>query len=435
MSRKLTKRRPLLVRNANFRALWVSSTAGILGTSVAAVALPLIAAVELQASDFAVAALSGVGFLPWLLFGLPIGVVVDRCRRKPVIVIALIVRILVLASLPVACWFGVLTVTQLFAVSFLSGLAAVFSMLAEAALIPRAVAREELVEGNGLMTGSAASADALGRGFGGWLTGAWGASNSLLVQVAASAVSLVSISSLKVRETLPAAPARQRIRRDMSEGLRYAFSTAPLRAILLAGALWNLGAAVVVSLLVILVVRTLGESGAMLGFLTASTAVGGTVGGLTVKRLAARWGSGVLWRFSLLPAVAGYSTVLLISPGWGMLPGFAGLLLAGFAISVNVVLATTFRQRVCPPRMLGRLGSASRMVTLGMLAVAGVVAGVLVSALGVRGGITAGLAIALLAPLVALFGPLRAVRNLEDLEPAPEPAQEPEELSEPVRAD
>jgi MFS family permease len=420
MSRTMTKPRPLVVRNANFRALWVSSTAGIFGTSVAAVALPLIAAVELNASDFAVAALSGVGFLPWLLFGLPIGALVDRYRRKPVVMTALVLRIAVLLSLPVAFWLDRLTVTQLFVVSFLSGLAAVFSMLAESALLPRAVPREELIEGNGLMTGSAASADAVGRSLGGWLTGAWGASNSLLLQVGASAASLASVATLKVSETVAEPGAPSRIFRDMGDGLRYSFSTAPLRTILLAGALWNLGGAIVVSLMVILVVRTLGESGAMLGFLTASTALGGTLGGLTVTRATQRWGSGTVWRFSMIPAVLGYASLLLMTPGWGLVPGFIGLFLAGYAISMNVVVGTSFRQRVCPPGMLGRLGSASRMVTWGMLAIAGVIGGALVDPLGVRGAIIAGLGIAVLAPAVAAFGPLRSIKHLEDLEPAQE---------------
>lgn len=419
MSRTMTKRKPLVLRNANFRALWISSTAGIFGTSVAAVALPLIAAVELDAPDFAVAALSGMGFLPWLLFGLPIGALVDRYRRKPVVMGALVLRIAVLLSLPVAFWMDRLTVVQLFVVSFLSGLAAVFSMLAESALLPRAVPREELLEGNGLMTGSAASADAVGRGLGGWLTGAWGASNSLLLQVAASAVSLTAVATLKVSETVAAPQTGSRIFRDMGEGLRYSFSTAPLRTLLLVGALWNLGGAIVVSLMVILVVRTLGESGAMLGFLTASTALGGTLGGLTVRRATARWGSGTVWRFSMIPAVLGYAGLLLMTPGWGLVPGFAGLFLAGFAIAMNVVVTTSFRQRVCPPNMLGRLGSASRMVTWGMLAVAGVIGGALVDPLGIRGAIVTGLAIAVLAPAVAAFGPLRGIRNLEDLEPVP----------------
>ena len=411
-------RRHLVLRNANFRALWVSSTMGILGGSVTAVVLPVIAAVELGASDFAVAALSGMVFLPWLLFGLPVGVVVDRRRRRPVILVSLVARVVLLATLPAAYWLGVLTTTQLFVVSFLAGLAAVYFTLAEAALIPRAVSKDELVEGNGLMTGSGASADAVGRGLGGWMTQAVGASNSLLVQVVASIASFVAILGLKVQETLPVSNEKPHIWREMNSGLRYTLSTTPLRVLLLVAALWNLGGNIVVSLIVLLVVRTLGENGTWLGFLMAATAVGGTVGGLTVKRLADRFGSGVVWRYSMFPAALGYCTLLLMAPGWGMLPGFFGMFLTGLAISMNIVVSTSFRQRVCPPEMMGRLGSATRMVSWGMLAVASLVAGVLATTIGVRGGIILGIAIAVLAPVVASMGPLKGVQHLEDLEPA-----------------
>ena len=417
-----TSDKHLLVRNANFRALWISSTAGLLGTSVAAVALPLIAAVELDAGNFAVAALAGIGYLPWLFFGLPIGALVDRYRRRPLIIGSLAARILLLASLPAAYWLDALSLVHLFAVSFLAGLAAVFFTLAEAALVPRAVDREDLVEGNGLMTGTGASADAAGRTLGGWLTQLWGASNALLIQVAASVVALLAVASLKVREAAQP-PAGRRLGREMGDGLRYALSTAPLRVLLYVGALWNLGGNIVASVLVLLVVRTIGESALMLGVVTAALAVGGTLGGLTVKRATARLGSGRVWRYSLFPAAAGYASLLFMTPGWGMLPGIAGLFVTGFFISQNIVVSTSFRQRVCPPWMMGRLSSANRMVSWGMLAVAGFAGGALATLLGVREAVFAGLCVALAAPLVAVFGPLRGIRHLEELEPAAEPQQ------------
>ncbi|MCC9177361.1 MFS transporter [Arthrobacter sp. zg-Y750] len=417
MSQTEAARKPLVIRNANFRRLWISSTAGIFGGAVTSVALPVIAVTELDASNFTVAVLAGMTFLPWLLFGLPIGVLVDRYRRRPVIVASLAVRTLLLASLPVAWWLDLLTVVQLFAVSFGAGLAAVFFTLAEQALVPSAVDREELVEGNGLMTGSGAFGDAGGRALGGWVTGAWGASNALLLQVAASLGSLAAILRLDIREPRPDRPKDRRVLRDMGEGVRYVFSTLPLRMLLVTGALWNLGGNIVVSLLVLLVIRSLGETPGMLGLLTAATAVGGTLGGLSVKRIASRVGSGRVWRYSMFPAVAGYASLLLISPGWGMTAGFIGLFVAGFAISLNIVVSTTFRQRVCPPQMLGRLGSAQRMITWGMLALAAFAAGILVELVGIRGAILTGILVAALAPLAAALGPLRRVRDLEDLEP------------------
>ena len=411
----------LLVRNANFRALWTSNTVGVLGSAVAAVALPIVAAVELQASDFAVAALGGMAFLPWLLFGLPSGVWVDRLPRKPVILWSLVIRIAVLITLPLAYWWGVLSVAQLFIVAFISGLTAVFFNLADQALVQQAVTKEELVEGNGLVTASGASADAAGRSLAGWLAATAGASNSLLVQVGASVVSLVAVSRLRLTE-VPPPRTRRHIGREMADGLRYTFSTAPLRAILFNAALWNLGGNIVVTLMVLLVLRTLDESEVWLGLLLASASIGGAIGGVSAKTVSARFGSGRVWRWSMVPGIAGFASLLVMTPGWGMLPGLAGMFVMGLSVSWNIVVGSSFRQRVCPPGMMGRLGAASRTVSWGMLAVASLVAGVLAELYGVRTAVLVGVVIALAAPLVALFGPLRHVRHLEDLDRgAPEP--------------
>ena len=167
----------------------------------------------------------------------------------------------------------------------------------------------------------------------------------------------------------------------------------------------------------------------MLGLLTAATAAGGTLGGLSVRHIAARIGSGRVWRYSMFPAVGGYASLLLVSPGWGMTAGFIGLFVAGFAISLNIVVSTTFRQRVCPPQMLGRLGSAQRMITWGMLALASLAAAILVEEVGIRGGVLTGILVAALAPLTAAFGPLRGVRDLTDLEPVADGSANPRDAS------
>jgi MFS family permease len=421
MSAGESKKRHLVVRNRNFRALLISSTSGVLGNAVAAVALPIIAARELDASNFEVAALAGMTFLPWLLFGLVIGVWVDRLPRKPVMLVSLVVRVLALALLPVGYWLEFLSTPLLFAVAFVAGLASVFFQLADAALVQQAVTPDELMEGNGLITGSGAAADAAGRSVAGWLTAVAGASNTLLVQVGASVISLVAIQRLDVKEIVQPSSDR-RIILEMRDGLKYTFSTAPLRAILFNAALWNLGGNIVASLLVLLVLRTLGESEIWLGLLLAAASVGGAVGGVTAHALGERLGSGPLWRWSMVPGVLGYASLLFMTPGWGMVWGLVGLFVMGASVSWNIVVGTSFRQRVCPPGMMGRLGAASRTVSWGMLALASLIAGILAEAVGIREAVLIGVLVACTAPLVALLGPLRSIKRLEDLVEAPLPA-------------
>ncbi|MHA7181120.1 MFS transporter [Arthrobacter sp. MDB2-24] len=406
------------MRNQNFRALMVSSTSGVLGNAVAAVALPIIAAVELDASNFEVAALAGMTFLPWLLFGLVIGVWVDRLPRKPVMLASLVVRVIVLALLPVGYWLGFLSTPLLFGAAFVAGITSVFFQLADAALVQQAITADELMEGNGLITGSGAAADAAGRSAAGWLTSAAGASNTLVVQLATSIVSLVAIQRLDVAEVVQPQSDR-RVLREMYEGLRYTFSTAPLRAILFNAALWNLGGNIAASLIVLLVLRTLGESEVWLGLLLAAASVGGAVGGVTANRMGERFGSGPLWRWSMVPGVFGYASLLIITPGWGMAWGILGMFTMGASVAWNIVVGSSFRQRVCPPGMMGRLGAASRTVSWGMLALASLLAGILAEMVGIREAVLIGVVIACTAPLVALLGPLRGVRRLEDLVEAP----------------
>jgi MFS family permease len=108
--------------------------------------------------------------------------------------------------------------------------------------------------------------------------------------------------------------------------------------------------------------------------------------------------------------------------------GIIGMFVMGASVAWNIVVGSSFRQRVCPPGMMGRLGAASRTVSWGMLALASLIAGILAETVGIREGILIGVVIACGAPLVALLGPLRRVRRLEDLSEAPVPADTADRL-------
>jgi MFS family permease len=89
--------------------LWLGETVSLLGTQVTLVAMPLVALKLLKATTFEVGALTSFERLPFLLIGLPAGAVVDRLRRRPVLIAGDLGRALVLGSVPIAYWAGVLT--------------------------------------------------------------------------------------------------------------------------------------------------------------------------------------------------------------------------------------------------------------------------------------------------------------------------------------
>src|SRR5215212_3750978 len=134
-----------LWRHPEFLKLWSAQTVSQFGTQISQVALPLVAVLELDATAFQVAALGTVEFLPFLLFTLPAGVWVDRLPRRATLIVGDVGRGLLLATVPLAHFAGGLTLGQLYAVGFLTGILTVFFDVAYQSYLPALVEREHLV--------------------------------------------------------------------------------------------------------------------------------------------------------------------------------------------------------------------------------------------------------------------------------------------------
>jgi MFS family permease len=136
-----------LWRNPDFVKLWGSLTITHFGGQVTFLALPLTAALLLDASPFEVGVLTALEALPFTLFGLFAGVYIDRTRKLPVIIGADLGRALALAVVPVCAWMGVLRAGAL-VVGFLVGLGSVIGWPAYQVFMTERVGRDNLVEAN-----------------------------------------------------------------------------------------------------------------------------------------------------------------------------------------------------------------------------------------------------------------------------------------------
>lgn len=124
---------------------------------------------------------SGAGRLPWLLIGLPAGAWVDRVRRRPLMVVCNASSVVLLAGVPVAARFGVLTMTQLLVVGLLNGLAAVLFGISYKVYLPSIVDRGRFQQANARIRGSESVAQVAGLGGGGLLAQGFGAVSGLFV--------------------------------------------------------------------------------------------------------------------------------------------------------------------------------------------------------------------------------------------------------------
>ncbi|MFG2095192.1 MFS transporter [Streptomyces sp. NPDC048612] len=416
----------LLRRHRDFRLLWCGETAGKFGAAVSTVAMPLVAVSTLHAGTFAVGLIGACGWLPWLLIGLPVGVWVDRVRRRPLMLAAAALSVLLFAAVPLLARSGGLTLGLLGAVALLTGAAAVLFQTAYSAYLPTLLAPDDQAEGNALLHGSASAAQIAGQGTGGLLTHLAGAVNGLFAHAATFLVALLCLLGIRHREPRPAARegAPRSLTGEIAEGVRLVAGDRWFRTLTLFGAASNLALMGYQSLTAVFLVREVGLPPGAVGGLLALASTGGIAGAFVVRRIAARLGTA---RTMLLCELGVPSAALLIpltSPGAGTLLYVAG----SFGVSAGVVagniLKASFQQSYCPPALLGRLVASSAFLNYGTLPLGALLGGALGSALGVRTALwilTAGVP---LAALILLFSPVRTVRDLP-VRPAEEEHGEP----------
>ncbi|MFF7359173.1 MULTISPECIES: MFS transporter [Streptomyces] len=405
-------RRPLS-RLRDFRLLWLGETTNRVGINITTVAMPLVAVVTLNASTLSVSVLAAAPWLPWLLIGLPAGAWVDRMRRRPLMLVCNVSSTLLLASVPVAAWLGVLTMAHLLAVALLNGLAAVFFGISYKVYVPSIVDRDQLQDANAKLQGSESVAQVAGLGGGGLLAQGFGAVAGLLVNAGTFLFSALCLLGIRSREPR-SGPSRERtpLRRDIREGLRHTVRDPYLRVLTAYGTVTNLLLTAYQAILPVFLIRQLGVPEGATGWLLASSSVGGILGAAGAKRVTARWGTAR----GLLVATAATAPFSLLIPmagkGWMLAALVAGSALLALGVVLANVIQGAFRQRYCPPQLLGRITACISVANFGAIPFGSLLGGVLGTALGLRPTLwllTAGLAV---SPLLLLIGPLRSRHDL-----------------------
>ena len=110
-----------LLRDAAYRRLWTSILISSFGGQVTMLALPLTAAVLLQATPTQMGLLTAMEIAPFVLLSLFTGVWLDRVRKLPVYVIGECLLAVAVASVPLAWWLGVLSMGWMYGIGFVLG--------------------------------------------------------------------------------------------------------------------------------------------------------------------------------------------------------------------------------------------------------------------------------------------------------------------------
>ncbi|MFJ6197106.1 MFS transporter [Micromonospora sp. NPDC092111] len=404
-------RRPLW-RDRAFALFWGGQTIGELGTRMSGVAVPLLAAGVMHASVLQVSLLTVLAWLPYLLFSLPAGLLADRVDLRRLMVGCDLGRAALMLSLPVAALVGQLTLPLLYVVVGLSGVLTVLFTVAYKSIVPLLVPADRLVEGNARLTVSQDAASLVGPTVGGALTGLVGAARTFLGTALTFLLSAVTL--LLVRPPArdrPAVAGPVSMRAALTEGLRFVRRQPVLRSILACTATSNFFATGTSSLEVTYLVRELRAGPATVGLVFSLGAVGGLVAGTLADRLSRRIGSArVIWVAMAVPGPL-YLLVPLARPGWGLALYVVGLA----AFSANAVLfnvsVLSYRQRITPPELLGRVNAAFLWICFGTVPLGALLGGAFGSHWGLRPALLVCALGTWSAALFVLLSPLRTMRD------------------------
>jgi MFS family permease len=398
-----------------FRNLLWGQTSVTFGAVVLEVALPLLAAVTLNATPVQMGLLATLQTLPWLVITLFAGVWIDQGSPKRIMIWANYGRGLLLLSIPLAQLLGWLSIEWLWVVAFGYGLLRVFFDLSVSAFVPHITEREQLVAANSQLESSRQVATVAGPGVAGLLVQAMGAPITILLNALLYWVSAFLINRIPSDETTKVRSPRL-IFSEIGEGLRLVFSDPYLRALVLSSATFNLHIGMLAGLQILFFNRVLEIPPAWIGVIFGVVGLGALIGALTASRFTAWLGpGGIIIRMQLISSLTGVAVALVVAP-----PIAAAILvsLILFIKAVSTVVrnvnAVSIRQARTPKHLLGRVGGTSQFVGIGVGSLGGILGGLLAEWLGIREAtLIAGL-IAMLSFTWLFFSPVRSLKQLPE---------------------
>ncbi len=405
-----------LWRDRDFLKYWSATVLGGFGNQVTFLAMPLVAVISLHATATQTGVLRATVSLPNLVFGLLIGVWVDRVRRHPLLIASALGYAAILATVPLAALFHVLTLVQVYAVSFAAGSAGLVGWMAATAYVPTLIGRERLVEANSRVATTGSTIQIVGPSAAG-----------VLVQLVTAPIAVVADAVLEVGAALiyvtirrpeppPARGRRRRLREEVAEGLRAVARHRFLRLIVLIVGSFNFFSGLAQAVFVLFMVRELRLPPATIGLVFAVTGPGALIGALLAPRLARRVGMG--WTIML--------GGLLFGTGWAVTPLASGsrpvatlILMAGqLALFTGSMVANinlgSLRQAITPDRLQGRVQASMLLVVQGVVPPAALLGGVLGQSFGLRPALGVAAIGSLLAMAFLATSPLRRLRTVAD---------------------
>ena len=354
--------------------------------------------------------------IPFGLFALPAGVLLDRRRKLPIMLASESIQGITLASIAVAYWFGVLSIHWMYCTAFILGTCSVIGGGADQIFLTFLIGREALIEAQSKMAATDSASRLVAPGVAGlliqWLTAPF----AVLVNALGFGISVFNLSRVSVRDPRPA-PSDKHPLRDIRDGLAFIWSQPLLRALAWGAGCWHLLFYGYTALGILFATRELGMTPGTLGAAQMLGGIGVFAASQLLKPLNRRFGAGVTILIGTASTTLGFVVMPMIPPAlfgshFASAVAYAGL---AFFFDCGVMLFfmpyLALRQKVTPDEFLGRMISTMRFLTVATAPLGALAAGYIAEHYSIRTGLACVAAGGIvLTTAMIMAKPLRSVR-------------------------
>jgi Transmembrane secretion effector len=389
---------PFTKLTSSFWRFFLGQLISNLGSSFTTFAFPLVV-YQLTHSAVNLAISAAADFLPYLLFGLFIGVWVDRLDRRRLMIVINWINAGLIVSIPFLFFLGALTIWHLYLIGFLSATAGIFFASAEFAALPNLVGKEDLVKANGYIQASYSAVSVIGPLVAGALVVTLPVVSLLIIDAATFVFAAITLTGISQRFNAETPLQSTSIRADIAEGLQFIWNHPVIRALTILVALFNFFFTTVGYELVFYVKHQLRGPDWQFGVLTAASSIGVIIVGIIADKLNNHF------KFSHITLTALSTASLLI-----VLFGFQrsiwpAVVIWGLIYSMVMlfnIMVEALRQLIIPDHLLGRVKTTARMLVFSAIPVGTLVGGICVQRTGQVGFVFSCVGIILLG-LTILF--------------------------------
>ncbi len=401
-----------------FLRFWWSEAVSGFGGAITALALQTLVVITLQGGAVQVGWLNSALFLPYLVFGLLVGALVDRARRRPVMVATDIARAVLLALIPLAWVLDLLTFPLLLVVVALFGTVSLINDAASMSFVPRLVPRDQLQRAHARLDGADAVAQTAGPAVAGVLIRVIGAPLSVLIDAVTYLFSAVVVATLR---SVPEPATEQSTKvsarglaAEIRDGARWVYGGSGLGRLAVATHVWFAAQAVILVVIAPYAFLQLQLSPFQLGLVFAVAGLGALSGAVVSTAVGNRLGTGGAIICSYAVSAVGVVIMLaagLAPTGWAAAAVLAvGQFCHGWAMGISNSHEMSYRQALTPDELQARTNTTMRSLNRAVLVIASPIAGLIADRLGFGPALIAAAVVFAASSLILALSPFRRAR-------------------------